>query len=456
MKRILYKPVIGFLALSAAVFMTVQCDEKQEEAPYLTAESLLVEAEAGQTSATLNFNSNTQWKVEYESDWLSSGDIKYGEGDGLLELALLPNENVDVRECVLTVSAETASLEPLQFTVRQYGTAPLVSCAEDTLYVGQMSGTEKVGVSANVSWTAASESGWLSLDRQADTLLVSYEANDVSEVRSARIVVSAAEQDVHDTVVIVQEARTPPYLNAPAAVTLSPYAGTEKVAVEANVDYTVESSSTWLTAARTDGGVLLTYGDNGIDPRNAEVLLTPVAEGLDAVSVKVTQEGMPLSKRQSDSLALVTFYNNTAGENWTIKWDLTQPMSTWEGVVLTEEGRVKELRLWEKNIVGELGDCLTVLDAVELIHFGGGNDLRGELSPKFAQLRNLYQLALQKNNLEGSIPAEFGSMDNLVDFYIDGNRFSGEIPEEIFQNPNWPRWLEFGFKNQQEGYGFTN
>ena len=451
MKRILYKPDIGFLALSAAVFMTVQCDEKQEEAPYLTAESLLVEAEAGQTSATLNFNSNTQWKVEYESDWLSSGDIKYGEGDGLLELALLPNENVDARECVLTVSAETAALEPLQFTVRQYGTAPLVSCAEDTLYVGQMSGTEKVGVTANVSWSAASESVWLSLDRQADTLLVSYEANDVSEVRSARIVVSAAEQDVHDTVVIVQEARTPPYLKAASAVTLSPYAGTEKVAVEANVDYTVESSSTWLTAARTDGGVLLTYGDNGIDSRNAELLLTPVAEGLEAVSVKVTQEGMPLSKRQSDSLALVTFYNNTAGEDWINKWDLSQPITSWYGIKAEEangEVRVLEVNLWSNNISGILGDCLTVLDEAYQIHIGQ-NNLTGELSPKFAYMPKLKLLCFADNNLEGSIPEDFADAENLESFWINNNNFSGEIPESLFSHPHWGSW---DFK----GNNFTN
>ena len=124
--------------------------------------------------------------------------------------------------------------------------------------------------------------------------------------------------------------------------------------------------------------------------------------------------------------------------------------------MLTEEGRVRELNLWENNIVGELGDCLTVLDEAVQMHFGGGNNLTGTLSPKFAQLHNLQMLAVQNNNMEGSIPAEFGSMVNLVNFYIDGNRFSGEIPEEILNCPNWPGWESYGFRRQQEGYGFTN
>ena len=456
MKRIIYKPVLGLPFLITVVLLTTQCVDHQAEIPYLTTEVSLVEASASQTSVMLSFNSNVQWKVDFESAWLTSGGIKYGENDGLLEFTLQPNEGVDQRECIVTVSAVSAALEELAFTLRQSGTAPVLSCLRDTLKIAQTSVTEKVPVSSNVDWTAASDAGWVSLSRRADTLVVACEGNDVSNVRSAMILVSSATHDIQDTVIVLQEAKTPPFLNVEPEYSLAYYAGTEVMPVGTNVDYTVESTAGWLAVEKSDGGILLTYEANdGIQPRSADIILSAVGESLGA-TVKVTQEGMPLTERQADSLALVTFFNNTAGEQWKNTWDLPQPMSSWYGVVLTEEGRVRELNLWENNIVGELGDCLTVLDEAVQMHFGGGNNLTGTLSPKFAQLHNLQMLAVQNNNMEGSIPAEFGSMVNLVNFYIDGNRFSGEIPEEILNCPNWPGWESSGFRRQQEGYGFTN
>ena len=46
------------------------------------------------------------------------------------------------------------------------------------------------------------------------------------------------------------------------------------------------------------------------------------------------------SCRCSDSLQLVSLYNATNGANWTNKWILTQPMTTWYGVTLNGSGCV--------------------------------------------------------------------------------------------------------------------
>ena len=126
MKRIIYKPVLGLPFLITVVLLTTQCVDHQAEIPYLTTEVSLVEASASQTSVMLSFNSNVQWKVDFESAWLTSGGIKYGENDGLLEFTLQPNEGVDQRECIVTVSAVSAALEELAqypFLMREKGSA---------------------------------------------------------------------------------------------------------------------------------------------------------------------------------------------------------------------------------------------------------------------------------------------------------------------------------------------
>lgn len=42
---------------------------------------------------------------------------------------------------------------------------------------------------------------------------------------------------------------------------------------------------------------------------------------------------------EQDSLALIALYNSTNGENRTDPWNLTQPVSAWNGISVTD-GRV--------------------------------------------------------------------------------------------------------------------
>jgi len=79
-----------------------------------------------------------------------------------------------------------------------------------------------------------------------------------------------------------------------------------------------------------------------------------------------------------DSLALVSFYHSTNGENWTnnTNWLSSQPLSTWYGVTV-DSNRVIYLDLIENNLTGtlppEIGD-LTELDSLHLAY----NDITGD------------------------------------------------------------------------------
>jgi len=86
--------------------------------------------------------------------------------------------------------------------------------------------------------------------------------------------------------------------------------------------------------------------------------------------------------RENDSLALVALFNATDGRNWTNKWNLKSPMTTWYGVTLDEESR------------------------------------------------RVLSLDLASNNLDGYIPSEIGSLTNLVHINFSKNNITSTIIAE--------------------------
>ena len=61
-----------------------------------------------------------------------------------------------------------------------------------------------------------------------------------------------------------------------------------------------------------------------------------------------------LSCAYTDSLALVELYNATDGPNWTITWDLSQPMHTWHGITTNEAGCVIDITIINNQLAGSL------------------------------------------------------------------------------------------------------
>jgi len=110
--------------------------------------------------------------------------------------------------------------------------------------------------------------------------------------------------------------------------------------------------------------------------------------------------------RYNDSLTLVVLYNSTDGPNWTNLWDLNQPMDTWHGVTLNDDGCVEWLHL-------------------------SNNQLSGSIPPELGNLSALNGLFLDHNQLTGAIPPELGNLSNLDALFLNNNQLTGSIPPEI-------------------------
>jgi Leucine-rich repeat (LRR) protein len=163
-----------------------------------------------------------------------------------------------------------------------------------------------------------------------------------------------------------------------------------------------------------------------------------------------TQSQIPVAECQ----ALVTFYEETGGENWWWRggW-LDTPPCGWVGVACYG-GHVGDLVLFENNLNGQIPAALGSLTELEVFnanfnHLNGplpaelgsltklrhiillDNDLAGPLPPELGNLAHLEQLTLMDNQISGPIPAWLGSLTSLSFLNLGGNPLTGSIPPEL-------------------------
>ena len=93
-----------------------------------------------------------------------------------------------------------------------------------------------------------------------------------------------------------------------------------------------------------------------------------------------------------DSLELVNLYNATNGDKWNNSWDLSQPVSTWSGVSLTNDGcSVKSIDLSDKGLSGQIPN-------LNLPNLQKLNLSNNQLSGRVPDFNNLYTLDIRNNN----------------------------------------------------------
>ncbi len=139
--------------------------------------------------------------------------------------------------------------------------------------------------------------------------------------------------------------------------------------------------------------------------------------------------GVPFSEYN----ALVDFYNNLDGDNWSVNdnWldTINYSVSEWAGVVV-ENGHVTALNLDSVNANGVLPESLIQLSYLKDLNLFN-NKISGSIPNWIGQLSNLRTFALAMNNLTGNIPTSVGNLKKLEILEISLNQIEGNIPEEI-------------------------
>lgn len=142
---------------------------------------------------------------------------------------------------------------------------------------------------------------------------------------------------------------------------------------------------------------------------------------------------------QQDSLALVSLYNATSGDDWTDNtgW-LNGPVSGWYGIQLNDD-RISQINLYSNNLVGTIPAGIGDLALVTRVSFHD-NSLSGEIPPEIGNCAALEHLDIAANELTGTFPMELANCTKLLRIIAYQNQFSGPFPEVFLHMSNLIRW----------------
>ena len=150
-----------------------------------------------------------------------------------------------------------------------------------------------------------------------------------------------------------------------------------------------------------------------------------------------------------DSLALVALYDSTDGANWTNNnnWLTDNDVRYWYGVDV-EDGRVKELFLFNNNLNGTLPSEIGDLTELESLNFNS-NQLSGKIPNEIGNLVNLTYMQMAYNQFSGPFPTAICNLTQLTSLALNGSPFEDTIPESIGNLTN----LEVLYLNTNQLYG---
>ncbi len=148
---------------------------------------------------------------------------------------------------------------------------------------------------------------------------------------------------------------------------------------------------------------------------------------ISAVATHLQNLDLPSCSAYYERAALVALYQATDGAGWSSSgnWITDEPVSTWHGVTVDNNGNVTELRLPSNMMDGSIPD-LSRLKKLKVLDLNT-NPLNGQI-PDLSSLTDLTTLDLSLNLLDGSIP-ELSTLTNLTTLNLSSNDLTGEIPD---------------------------
>ncbi|MCD7973290.1 MAG: hypothetical protein LUG18_11605 [Candidatus Azobacteroides sp.] len=336
------------------------------------------------------------------------------------------------------------------------------SCSDDddtvyTLYINkkrltftQAASDTTLTISSSSKWKTVQSFDWITCDPSlaggSGDMTVYVAPNTSSQGRTGYIPVSNADGR-RDTIQVMQTGTTPMIYLSQYSASVSRTKTSVSVAVASNVgDFTLSTENAWITLPKISSGdnyCTFTISANAYEEREGKVIFKQVNGDVTAELVITQAESTSDLEHGKDSLALVAFYEALFGEEWVRKWLLSEPLTSWYGVELTDN-RITGLSLNNNNLRGSIPEEILQLSELKYLILEG-NELTGQLPSGLSELENLEILNLSKNQYEGAMPSVIAALSSLKKLNLSYNNYTSLIDfsnltalEEVIitDNPN--------------------
>lgn len=279
---------------------TIVVTQKQKDALLLTSSRQDVGRDGGIIKVTLQTNIPFTYSVsEQAASWITPESPTKGLTEASISFKVAANEDVEKREGAITISS---ALGKETVKVYQEGGLPSIIVSGNPTEVSSAGGTITVEIRSNVdvSIDIPESCDWI---RELATKAMStntfvFEAleNETYNPREATITFRSTQFDIEESLTVKQDQKDVILCEGGDKLSFDFQARTFTIKTRFNVEYTVQSSASWLKPVKTkalqEKVETFTLDENtSNDARTAELTFTSEGHPDASLTIQVTQSG---------------------------------------------------------------------------------------------------------------------------------------------------------------------
>ena len=225
--------------------------------PTLTVSTpdLSFDAEGGSQSVTVN--SNSDWTIASDSDWITVSAGTVGEGESTIDVTVAPNTGYESRTGTVTFTSSDG--QTVTVTVTQPGAErPALVATPTELSFEAEGGTASVSTVANAEWSVSADQDWISVSVESvaagqGSVEVTVAANESSESRTGTVTFTSSDGQTV-TVSVSQtgvEVVTPTIDFSVSSLSFDGEGGSQNITVNTNSEFSVSTDQDWIHVSVT-------------------------------------------------------------------------------------------------------------------------------------------------------------------------------------------------------------
>lgn len=285
---------VRHLLFFAAMLLLVGCSKDVNVK--LSENSHEFEATGG--SAEILLESNGAWQVGTCPDWISVSPMS-GEGNSTLAMTCQSNMTGQDRSAEIKVS--TKNDEAILAVKQSFADEDFITFSPSTINCDFLGGEFPIAVEANCNWSIAPLPSWIQCEPMSGShsanVVLTIGCNDSSSEGNRDYDVDFIAGEQHFYLHISQENNQAyQVVPTPGSITFDSEGGTQSVALQCTVAWTLECDADWLSVTPTSGDgngeiSVTAMPNSNYSTRNARIMFTSSVGCTSAV--RVSQEATP-------------------------------------------------------------------------------------------------------------------------------------------------------------------